>query len=396
MALINCPECSNSVSDKAFACPRCGYPISQSAPLQTPAPRRPFQKPRKYHRLPNNFGTIKRLSGKRRRPFAVYPKCTGYHLTGSPVLPAAIGYFETYDEAYSALSEYHKNPYDTSNTHITFREMFEIYQKSKEYELLKDKSVTSKLSAYKHCECIYDIEIRNLNKAICEDVLDRIEAGSSTKKSVLSVIRTVIRYAMDMNLVTKDCTANINIEESDPVIDRIPFSKAEIAVLWQNSDKWQYKILLILLYSGMRVNELLKNEIVNVNFEEKYIYVPKNLAKNKESERKVPMHDRVLPLVRSFVDNPHRGSKTNIILNDAGTVITYNNFCARDLPRINKALEHEHKFHDTRHTFASMGTEAGIPELYMQKIMGHKPKSILYNTYTHISMDELLSYVNKL
>ena len=156
------------------------------------------------------------------------------------------------------------------------------------------------------------------------------------------------------------------------------------------------KILLILLYSGMRVNELLKNEIVNVNFEEKYIYVPKNLAKNKESERKVPMHDRILPLVRSFVDNPHRGAKTNIILNDAGTVITYNNFCARDLPRINKALEHEHKFHDTRHTFASMGTEAGIPELYMQKIMGHKPKSILYNTYTHISMDELLSYVNKL
>ncbi|MFQ8777283.1 MAG: tyrosine-type recombinase/integrase [Roseburia sp.] len=59
-----------------------------------------------------------------------------------------------------------------------------------------------------------------------------------------------------------------------------------------------------MLYSGMRVNELLKNEIVNVNFEEKYIYVPKNLAKNKESERKVPMHDRVLPLVRSFVDNP--------------------------------------------------------------------------------------------
>ena len=103
MALINCPECSNSVSDKAFACPRCGYPISQSAPLQTPAPRRPFQKPRKYHRLPNNFGTIKRLSGKRRRPFAAYPKCTGYHLTGSPVLPAAIGYFETYDEAYSAF-----------------------------------------------------------------------------------------------------------------------------------------------------------------------------------------------------------------------------------------------------------------------------------------------------
>lgn len=48
MALINCPECSNSVSDKAFACPRCGYPINQSTSPPPSAPRRPFQKPRKY------------------------------------------------------------------------------------------------------------------------------------------------------------------------------------------------------------------------------------------------------------------------------------------------------------------------------------------------------------
>ena len=30
MAIINCPECSNSVSDKATVCPRCGYPILTS------------------------------------------------------------------------------------------------------------------------------------------------------------------------------------------------------------------------------------------------------------------------------------------------------------------------------------------------------------------------------
>lgn len=30
MAIINCPECSNSVSDKAAVCPRCGYPIYTS------------------------------------------------------------------------------------------------------------------------------------------------------------------------------------------------------------------------------------------------------------------------------------------------------------------------------------------------------------------------------
>lgn len=30
MALVTCPECMGTVSDKALACPSCGYPFSQS------------------------------------------------------------------------------------------------------------------------------------------------------------------------------------------------------------------------------------------------------------------------------------------------------------------------------------------------------------------------------
>lgn len=28
MTITSCPECSGKVSDKAFACPSCGYPIA--------------------------------------------------------------------------------------------------------------------------------------------------------------------------------------------------------------------------------------------------------------------------------------------------------------------------------------------------------------------------------
>jgi hypothetical protein len=31
MALIKCPECSGDISDKAAACPHCGYPIGRTA-----------------------------------------------------------------------------------------------------------------------------------------------------------------------------------------------------------------------------------------------------------------------------------------------------------------------------------------------------------------------------
>lgn len=32
MALINCPECNKDISDKAAACPSCGFPIQNSSP----------------------------------------------------------------------------------------------------------------------------------------------------------------------------------------------------------------------------------------------------------------------------------------------------------------------------------------------------------------------------
>jgi len=33
MTLIDCPECRRQVSSQALACPACGYPITQPAPL---------------------------------------------------------------------------------------------------------------------------------------------------------------------------------------------------------------------------------------------------------------------------------------------------------------------------------------------------------------------------
>jgi hypothetical protein len=34
MALISCPECNHKLSDKAFACPGCGYPAAAAGPAR--------------------------------------------------------------------------------------------------------------------------------------------------------------------------------------------------------------------------------------------------------------------------------------------------------------------------------------------------------------------------
>lgn len=350
-------------------------------------------------KLPNGYGSITKLSGNRRNPWIVRVSSEEtfddekHDFVRKRVI---LGYYPTKKAALAALADYNDSPFKPEDAGITFAEIYEKYKNTSAYLKLKQSALESRRTAYKYCAPLYDVKIRDINKDMLQRVIDSVELGSSSKKNVLTVMRTVIDYAYDHNLINKKCTDGIVIEYSDPVIDRVPYSQKEIDTLWSMSDKWDVKIILILLYSGMRVNELLKNYRSNVNLEERWIYVPEELAKNKESCRYVPIHDKTYDLVKWFVDNSAAHDQDKLMLNPNGSVIMYNNFVSRNLPRINKFMEVNHRFHDTRHTFASKGTASGIPKLYMQKIMGHTPDSILYNTYTHITIPELLEWINKI
>lgn len=41
MALITCPECSGKVSDKAYSCPHCGFPMQGKAMPEAPRHEKP-------------------------------------------------------------------------------------------------------------------------------------------------------------------------------------------------------------------------------------------------------------------------------------------------------------------------------------------------------------------
>ena len=68
-------------------------------------------------RLPNGYGGVTKLSGKRRKPYLVR-KTVGWHIdekTDKKVQDyVVIGYASTRSEGLQMLAEYNKNPYDVS------------------------------------------------------------------------------------------------------------------------------------------------------------------------------------------------------------------------------------------------------------------------------------------
>ena len=115
MALITCPECTGSVSDKAFSCPHCGYPMQN-----TPAPPRAPRKARK--RRPNGSGTVVKLSGKRKNPYQVRVN-TRIDDRGYPAYDI-LDNFPDLVSANIALAEYNNTPYDPNSRKKTFSEVF--------------------------------------------------------------------------------------------------------------------------------------------------------------------------------------------------------------------------------------------------------------------------------
>lgn len=70
MALTTCPECSGKVSDKAYSCPHCGFPLRDGI-SRTPQGKKPGEKAQERHRDHSQAvrEPEKTLSGAREHPY---------------------------------------------------------------------------------------------------------------------------------------------------------------------------------------------------------------------------------------------------------------------------------------------------------------------------------------
>ena len=74
-------------------------------------------------RLPNGYGSITKLSGKRRKPYAV--KVTKEWTDDGKQVQKYLGYYESRAKAIKALADYNEHPYDIDATAATFAALYE-------------------------------------------------------------------------------------------------------------------------------------------------------------------------------------------------------------------------------------------------------------------------------
>lgn len=408
--LTQCPECELPVSDKATACPHCGYPLKPSEKQKRP------RKSNKRRRLPNGFGQISEIKNRNlRNPFRAMVT-VGKTPDGKPICKPLKpeSYFATYNDAYAALVEYNKNPYDLEPS-ITMQELYDKWLPEYEKTVKSTKSATS---AWAYCSGVYkmrvmDIRARHVKGCMEEGVAvirgKEQHPTATMKNQIKSLFNMLLDYALEYELVDRNYSRTFNLtEETVKEIqsvkkEHIAFTDEEMDLLWANaSSKQGVDILLIQCYSGWRPQELGLLELKDVDLEN---WTFQGGMKTDAGEnRVVPIHSRIQDLVlRKYQEAEALGSP--YLLNWADP----NNRNRKNLKltyaRYQKAFERirdelklnpNHRPHDGRTHFVTTAKRYGVDEYAIKYMVGHKISDITEKVYTRREFAWLREEIEKI
>ena len=338
---------------------------------------------------PNGYGSVSKLSGKRRRPYIVRITA-GFDMEGRQIMKT-LGYYETQAKAIKALADYNENPYDINLNDITLKEILDRFMKNKK-DMVEKSSLKSYKVWYNYLKPLYNKRIRDIRALELQNFINSLSyLSTGTLKNLKSFIRMLFKDAMEMDIITKDYSEFIKLPRHKPKIERKVFTDEEIALLWENVNELEYAdVILILIYTGMRINELLKLPKENVNLEENIIIGGSKTEAGKN--RIIPIHPKIIPLVIKRMEN-----KTEYLIPNRrkSNYYEYNNFRTKEFMAIMKQLRMEHTIHDTRHTFATMISDVSDNESAITGIIGHTNINMT-KKYTHTSIEKMRKEMEKI
>ena len=248
------------------------------------------------------------------------------------------------------------------------------------------------------------MKMKDIRAVHLREVMDTVAHMSEQSQiKVKTVIKNTYKYALENDIIVKDYSEFIQVTYNKPQKKRKFFTKDEVKIILKNSDftvdfpisrQDKRKINLMdsvytMLYTGVRVSELLEIRLDDVNFKEKTIHV--RGTKTENADRIVPIHDGLFPILEKYKDNEY------LVENGNGKPVSYAYYKIYFFDELMRFLGLPHTPHACRHTFISLMDSSGVPasSVALKRIVGHSNDSVTED-YTHKELEELREKINML
>lgn len=331
----------------------------------------------------NGFGSIvclDKTGKKRRKPWAVRIT-TGWK--NGKQQRQYLGYYRTQAEALIALAEYHKNGVNLDTTKLTLGEVYEQWIKRKELTISRSALSAHKM-AYARFGNMVNMPMKDIKKVHLQNWLDGINLKPASKGKIRSTMYQLFEHAVAYDIVQKNYAKDLEITEKIEKTGAI-FTEEEIKILWENRDDQMAQYVLILIYTGLRIGELLSMKGDTIYLDKGYMVGGSKTEAGKD--RIIPLHNNIIPLVEQNIENNY------LVYSKRNGAFTYNGIRSR-FEKLMDKLRMNHKIHDTRKTAVSIMHSAGIPMETVRMIVGHSAKGVTEAVYLYKEPQELVDAIN--
>lgn len=331
---------------------------------------------------PNGFGGITKMTGNRRKPWRVRVT-NGWVIENnqSKQTYKNLGYYATRKEALNALAEYNSGKEPTKiPSKITLGQVYTAWFESH----TEDVSASTIRSYGNGWNVLVPLSGTDISTITLSDLEQTMIASGKTEpilRLTKVVLNFVYKYSYAHGYVTSDQLNMIPYLDVKKLAQsktterpHTIFTDSEIRILWEHQENLVCKIVLVLIYTGLRVNELL--QCPKENWHDEYIDITK--SKTSAGVRQVPIADKIKGIYSDLkgIDLP---SYPTIAAN------------LKYLP-----LNQRHTCHDTRHTTATLLTSALVDDRVIKMILGHSAQDITFDIYTHNSFDLMKQAINSI
>ncbi|AAP08256.1 MULTISPECIES: tyrosine-type recombinase/integrase [Bacillus] len=236
-----------------------------------------------------------------------------------------------------------------------------------------------------------------------------------TIEKIIKVIRNSLEHAIDLELITKNVAAKTKLPKADKE-ELTVWNEQEVQLFLKAAQDGRYSIVFhMALVTGMRQGELLGLRWKDVDLEKGHLIISQTLShdgktflvggKTKSSLRKILLpastiaklkKHRAVILKEKLSQGEEYQDNDLVMCTPSGTPINPANVRRSLNALIQKAAVPKIRFHDLRHTHATLLLAKGVNVKVISERLGHSNIKITLDTYSHVLPTMQEDAVNKM
>ena len=365
----------------------------------------------------NGTGTIIKLKGNRRKPW--FAKVTiGYKENGQPeqkIICNEYGekYFQSRPEVEEALLWWNKNNgnVNVNKLSYTFKQLYDEWESifiptklerkemRKTHEIIKGKLGLSNsmglMAAAKKFKPLWNRKYSSIKKHEFQNIIYETEGKKTKIVDMRNLIMKLDDYALGEDIITKGYGSLLELDYEQSNSQRSPYTYETIEKIWEHEGELVADIQLILLYSGMRIEELLIIENENIYLDSSYLIG--GLKTDAGKNRIIPIHHEIKHIIERYYNKNNK----YLFTMENGERLYYDKYRLMYVEFMNNLdVNEDYTTHETRYTFRSefdrLIDEHKVSKVCVNKIIGHKTGEVGEDVYTQKTIEELRSTIEML